>query len=1656
MYKIHKASSLWLGHRQVLFFFWGGLPLLVLGVMTSVSLAQHIPNPSFETDASPSWPGYAAISGWAATVPGRAGLNNHNLAPFADNGATFPEGNQVAFIQTWESEPTNTLSTTITNLTPSQSYQLSLSVNRRSGVTPPKFFLQVGNEGVGSLLRSASDRNPYYLVAMNFIATNTSMPLTITSTSTADTALILDDLRVLPIPAAGSFFTLCPWTGDASPAISSNYNYTHAYNFGAASISPVINGVTFTGVDGGNPSVANSFSVTDRPSVYNGNPQNNLPNPSASRSLGNDFLYNGAGSGALTLQGLTAGKRYRTTLFGIGWDSSGSRLSTFSANGRSITPSENQFGQGKGILLDFDFTAAGTTQVLSYNGSWHFFGFANRLLPDEPETFSVSPWTDDASSGISSGAPYTHAYNFGTSASAVIHGVTFRGVAGGNPSGSDFFFTGPAVVLNGNSGSNNHPNGSGSRILANDFVYGGEKGSLTLTGLISGRRYRTTFFGLGWDATGHRTATFTSENRALTVDENTYGQGNGLRVDHEFTADGTSHVIGYVNLGDAGWHWFGFANRDISVPVAPSLTSSGGLLTGGIGQPFSYSATVTPSPATYPTTYQVTGILPTGLTLDTGTGVISGMPIQAEDRTVTLTATNAGGSSNPLILQMRINGEVPDPYDQWLILHSGLANTVGTADPDEDGRTNFAEYAFGGNPALADPVPWSVGTSGANFVFSWLQRTGGSVVYEVQECADLAAGSWANSAAVVAPVTGIVAPDGFEWKRISVPAAGRKFYRLITVPQAQILSFAPLPAKSYGFPSFTLTASSSSGLPLVYTSSHPEVATISGNTVNIIGIGTTTIRASQAGNSTYIGATEVARTLTVAPRTSLTVNAKTDFGAVGDGVADDTVPLQNALNYLSANLVMDGGGCLVLPSGTYRITRRLKFEREALPHGLNQGVTLRGAESAGIGATILYAATQEGALFFNVNDTEGHFFQFGVRIQDLQIQAGAADAGAAIEIQRMPTADTIQSVIPLIKNVAITRDTSLKYFRYGIVGRKVLLPEFTDVRVTGVRQGMQAGILLDRHYSYAFNNCTVADANTGIDTRKGGEGAVIEHTTITNVNAGINMHVDPTAFTGPSNLGGALIGCDISAWDSGVIIDHKGFFPINDNRFVSLGKEPTYRHLSVKQSHHVIVSDNEFVGASAQTGVYLQSPNCEDNTISYNQFGSFATAVQIESGVASTTILDNFPASAPIVNRGSLTYVRTNAPRAFKETATRAPVYGYQLGRVLVPWNELLHGPVINVTDFGANGLDGLDDTPALQSAVNALRTSLNSGGQGTLYFPAGFYHLASRLDLTQGGANWQKLTICGDGSHVSGIAVTGLEGVFKIDCTQPVPIFLHGFRIDPHTANPATAIEVSQRNGSPTGDRSLLVQDVRLFTWEPKEDEDGNPMPRYFSGGIKATGTVRPLLQFVDMRSVNNNNSSVFGIQFIEGYGFDWQGGNIYGKQTEGIINSRGGEVNIRGPSFGGGGLAGLVVDANGGSFSMNNAHIDTPVNLRVSNANHVVVMNTLTIAGPQNLDQGTGKTLSFHNCTNLYVRDNMLAAAFATPRPDNVFINLGAVSETCNGFDISGNMIVFNENEGTGIFIPAQNLNGKVSDNRFFGTSVHDIVISEPTTQILQLPRD
>jgi len=76
---------------------------------------------------------------------------------------------------------------------------------------------------------------------------------------------------------------------------------------------------------------------------------------------------------------------------------------------------------------------------------------------------------------------------------------------------------------------------------------------------------------------------------------------------------------------------------------------------------------------------------------------------------------------------------------------------------------------------------------------------------------------------------------------------------LLVSSKEQFITFE-LEDKFVSDPAFELSATASSGLPVTYTSSNPDVATVNGTTVTPISVGTTVITATQAGNASFFPA----------------------------------------------------------------------------------------------------------------------------------------------------------------------------------------------------------------------------------------------------------------------------------------------------------------------------------------------------------------------------------------------------------------------------------------------------------------------------------------------------------------------------------------------------------------------------------------------------------------------------------------------------------------------------------------------------------------------------------------------------------------------------------------------------------------------------------
>ncbi|RZJ72558.1 LamG-like jellyroll fold domain-containing protein [Flavobacterium sp.] len=168
--------------------------------------------------------------------------------------------------------------------------------------------------------------------------------------------------------------------------------------------------------------------------------------------------------------------------------------------------------------------------------------------------------------------------------------------------------------------------------------------------------------------------------------------------------------------------------------------------------------------------------------------------------------------------------------------------------------------------------------------------------------------------------------------------------------QNQTITFNSLQNAVYGS-NFNLNATASSGLGITYTSSNPSVATISGNTVTLTGVGTTTISANQAGNVFYNSAATVTQTLTVTPKEltiasvvaqnkvyDRTINA-TISGTLSGIVGSDNVAFSGTGTFASMNVgnnipVTSTTTLSGAQSGNYTLTQPVNLSANITPKAL--------------------------------------------------------------------------------------------------------------------------------------------------------------------------------------------------------------------------------------------------------------------------------------------------------------------------------------------------------------------------------------------------------------------------------------------------------------------------------------------------------------------------------------------------------------------------------------------------------------------------------------------------------------------------------------------------------------------------------------------------
>ena len=143
---------------------------------------------------------------------------------------------------------------------------------------------------------------------------------------------------------------------------------------------------------------------------------------------------------------------------------------------------------------------------------------------------------------------------------------------------------------------------------------------------------------------------------------------SGLISGTPSAAGNTTVTIGVTNGGGSG-------NQSLTLRIlaqAPVI-SSAATANGTVGSAFSHQITASNSPISY----SITGTLPSGLSLNATSGLISGTPSAAGNATVTISAINSGGSGSASLFIEIAEASAPSPPE--IISHLTTSGRVGSA-----------------------------------------------------------------------------------------------------------------------------------------------------------------------------------------------------------------------------------------------------------------------------------------------------------------------------------------------------------------------------------------------------------------------------------------------------------------------------------------------------------------------------------------------------------------------------------------------------------------------------------------------------------------------------------------------------------------------------------------------------------------------------------------------------------------------------------------------------------------------------------------------------------------------------------------------------------------------------------------------------------------
>lgn len=393
-----------------------------------------------------------------------------------------------------------------------------------------------------------------------------------------------------------------------------------------------------------------------------------------------------------------------------------------------------------------------------------------------------------------------------------------------------------------------------------------------------------------------------------------------------------------------------------------------------------------------------------------------------------------------------------------------------------------------------------------------------------------------------------------------------------------------------------------------------------------------------------------------------------DFGAVGDGLTDDTAAINRALYQLycrETNTQIRRS--LYFPAGTYKITESLVIPTYAKLVG------------EGADCTIIYLDFTS-----DVSTLNAYVARFGDSLQQTGVNIGTNGATAPrnIEISSMTfqTAD--------VTDVFLVEDASQCWFdSVNFVGPLTIadINVATD-DIAGVRFASTASLICNQ---ITFDKCRFTGLTYGIDTTATLEGVTVSNSKLDTLYQGIVLDGgEPTGFRALHNIFDSI-------YAEGIVYDevstnisaYNAFYDVAE----SLSGTPTAAVVRFGYDDNVSVNDM-FERTNAEANIYPRvsisgssQTSVASATVSQQQLGRYTR----ESG-QTLTLTDN--------SSGTVCQQKTSLVSAFR--------IDYTIVRV----NSIRHGTMTVASESGANPLNYSDDWVENASTGITLSASETSG----------------------------------------------------------------------------------------------------------------------------------------------------------------------------------------------------------------------------------------------------------------------------------------------------------------------------------------------------------